>query len=61
LNVLAFLAMLILVITIITLVFGLISYFMYKIREKQRKKSSQKEIVYEDILKELGTDYVYFE
>jgi len=53
--------MLILVITIITLVFGLISYFMYKMREKQRKKASQKEVVYEDILKELGSDYVYFE
>jgi len=53
--------MLILVITIITLVFGLISYFMYKMREKQKKKNTQKKFLYEDILKELKTDYVYFE
>jgi len=53
--------MLILVITIITLVFGLISYFMYKMREKQKKKSTQKELLYEDILQELKTKYVYFE
>jgi len=59
-NILAFLAMLILVITIITLVFGLLAYFFYKIREKH-KKEMNKEVIYEDILNELESKYVFFE
>jgi len=59
-NILGFLSVLILVITIITLVFGVIAYFLYKTREKKKKQIS-KEISYEEILKELGDEYVYFE
>ncbi|HIE35126.1 MAG TPA: hypothetical protein EYP79_02875 [Campylobacterales bacterium] len=59
-NILSFLSALILVITIITLVFGVISYFLYKAREK-KKKSISKKISYEEALKEIGGEYVYFE
>ena len=59
-NILGFLSVLILVITIITLVFGVIAYFLYKAREK-KKKSISKEISYEEVLKEVGGEYVYFE
>jgi len=56
-NILAFLSVLILVITFITLIFGIIAYFLYKTREKNKPK----ELSYEDILKETGDEYVYFE
>jgi len=59
-NILAFLSMLILVITIITLVFGLLAYFFYKVRERQ-KKDMNKELIYEDVLNELDSKYVFFE
>jgi len=59
-NILGFLSVLILVITIITLVFGVIAYFLYKAREKKKKNISKK-VSYEEILKELGGEYVYFE
>jgi len=56
-NVLAFLSVLILVITFITLIFGIIAYFLYKTREKNKPKLSS----YEEVLKEMGDEYIYFE
>ncbi|WP_457559870.1 hypothetical protein [Caminibacter sp.] len=56
-NVLAFLSMLILIITFITLIFGIIAYFLYKSRQKNKPKN----LTYEEILKESGDDYLYFE
>lgn len=55
-NLIAFLSFTILVITILTLVFGIISYFLYKARES---KKAVKEVTYEDITKELETDYIF--
>ena len=59
-NLLAFLALLILIITIITLVFGVIAYFLYKTRERQ-KKYKTKNLIYEDVLNEIGGNYIFFE
>ena len=59
-NLLAFLALLILIITVITLVFGIIAYFLYKTREKQKKRITKK-YVYEDVLNEVGGNYIFFE
>ncbi len=56
-NILAFLSVLILVITFITLIFGIIAYFLYKTREKNKPKYSS----YEEILKDMGDEYIYFE
>jgi heme/copper-type cytochrome/quinol oxidase subunit 2 len=56
-NVLAFLSMLILVITFITLVFGVIAYFLYKTREKNKPKHK----TYEEVVNESNSDYVFFE
>jgi heme/copper-type cytochrome/quinol oxidase subunit 2 len=59
-NILAFLSMLILVITILTLIFGVIAYFLYKKREGS-KKNVNKEMLYDEVLSEVGGDYVFFE
>jgi heme/copper-type cytochrome/quinol oxidase subunit 2 len=59
-NLLAFLSMLILIITIITLVFGVITYFLYKTRESS-KKTISKEVIYEEVLGNVGGKYVFFE
>ena len=59
-NLLAFLALIILIITIITLVFGIIAYFLYKVREKHKTKLAKK-LVYKDVLDEVGGKYVFFE
>ncbi|WP_187646920.1 hypothetical protein [Nitrosophilus labii] len=59
-NLLGFLSVLILIITIMTLVFGVIAYFLYKAREK-KKKNLSKGITYEEALKQVGDEYVYFE
>ncbi len=56
-NILAFLSILILIITFITLIFGVIAYFLYKTREKNKPKN----LTYEEILKESGNEYIYFE
>ena len=52
--------MLILIITIITLVFGVITYFLYKTRESS-KKTISKEVIYEEVLGNVGGKYVFFE
>ncbi|GAX87783.1 conserved hypothetical protein [Lebetimonas natsushimae] len=59
-NLLAFLSMLILVITILTLVFGVLAYFLYKKREASKKNINKKKL-YEEILDEIGGEYVFFE
>jgi len=59
-NLLAFLSMLILIITILTLIFGVITYFLYKTREKMKKNIS-KEILYEEVLESVGDKYIFFE
>ncbi|ROR39471.1 hypothetical protein EDC58_1411 [Caminibacter pacificus] len=59
-NLLAFLSMLILIITIITLVFGVITYFLYKTRERVKKNIS-KELIYEEVLEDVGGKYIFFE
>jgi heme/copper-type cytochrome/quinol oxidase subunit 2 len=56
-NILAFLSVLILVITFITLVFGVIAYFLYKSREKNKPKKK----TYEEALDESNSNYVFFE
>jgi len=45
-----FLGLLILVITILTMFFGVIAYFLYKVRERKSKISV--EVKYEDVLRE---------
>jgi len=47
-----------LIITILTLVFGVLAYFMYKIRESM-KKVKQSEESYEEILEKSGTDFFF--
>jgi len=47
-----------LIITILTLVFGVLAYFMYKIRES-KKKVKQSKVSYEEILEKSGTDFFF--
>jgi len=56
-NFIAFLSFIILIITILTLVFGVITYFMYKAREK---KNSSATFSYEEVLEEEEIDYIFF-
>ncbi|EDM23028.1 hypothetical protein [Caminibacter mediatlanticus] len=56
-NILAFLSIIILVITFITLIFGILAYFLYKTREKNKTTINN----YEEILKENKDEYIYFE
>ncbi|MGB0465994.1 MAG: hypothetical protein ACPGF7_00515 [Pontibacterium sp.] len=58
-DLIAFMSMIILVITILTLVFGVIAYFLYKIREQRNKQKDA--VTYEGKLDELGTEYIFFE
>ncbi len=57
-NFIAFMTMIILVVSIFTLVFGVIAYFLYKTREKNRRSRDKS---YEDILNESGQKYIFFE
>ena len=57
-NFIAFMTMIILVVSIFTLVFGVIAYFLYKAREKNRKKNN---VSYEDVLNEHKQEYIFFE
>jgi len=47
-----------LIITILTLVFGVLAYFMYKIRES-KKKVKQSEESYEEILEKSGAEFFF--
>jgi heme/copper-type cytochrome/quinol oxidase subunit 2 len=59
-NFIAILSFAVLVIIILTLVFGVIAYFLYKIREKERRKGRDM-ISYEDLRDESGRDYLFFD
>ena len=59
-NFIAFLSFAVLVIIILTLVFGMGAYFLYKIRERQRRKGSDV-ITYEEFLEENGRKYMFFD
>jgi len=59
-NFIAFLSFAILVIIILTLIFGMGAYFLYKIRERQRRKGSDV-ITYEEYLEENGRVYMFFD
>ncbi len=58
-NLIGIMSIVILVITIFTLVFGVIAYFMYKIRDKKNAKRIPTN--YEEKCIELGTDFIFFD
>ena len=57
-NLLTFMSFLILAVTILTMVFGVISYFMYKAREK---KKHGEVVTYEDELGRQNVNYLFFD
>ena len=59
-NFIAFLSFSVLVIIILTLVFGVAAYFLYKMRERQRRKGSDV-ITYEELREEEGRKYLFFD
>jgi len=58
-NFIAFLSFSVLVIIILTLIFGISAYFLYKMRERQRRKASEI-ITYEELRDESGRKYLFF-
>jgi len=56
----AILSFSILVIIVLTLIFGVVAYFLYKVREKQRK-AGREVISYEDLRDESGREYLFFD
>jgi len=56
----AFLSFSVLVIIILTLVFGVVAYFLYKMRERQRRKGSDV-ITYEELRNEEGRKYLFID
>ena len=56
-NLLSFLSFLILAITLLTMVFGVIAYFLYKVREKKKQET---EISYEETLVQEELEYLFF-
>ena len=56
-NLLSFLSFLILAITLLTMVFGVIAYFLYKVREK---KKGEAEMTYEQALEFEDDTYLFF-
>jgi heme/copper-type cytochrome/quinol oxidase subunit 2 len=59
-NFIAILSFSVLVIIILTLIFGVVAYFLYKIREKQRKKGTDV-ITYEELREESGRKFLFFD
>jgi len=59
-NFIAFLSFSVLVIIILTLVFGIVAYFLYKMRERQRRKGSDV-ITYEELREESGRKFLFFD
>jgi len=59
-NFIAFLSFAVLVIIILTLIFGIGAYFLYKVREKQRRKGSDI-ISYEELRDESGRKFLFFD
>jgi len=59
-NFIAFMSFSVLVIIILTLVFGIVSYFLYKMRERQKRKGHEV-ITYEDLKSDEGREFLYLE
>ena len=59
-NFIAFLSFAVLVIIFLTLIFGIGAYFLYKVREKQRRKGSDI-ITYEELRDESGRKFLFFD
>jgi len=59
-NFIAFLSFAILILIILTLVFGVIAYFLYKMRER-KKKFRHEVISYEELKQEDNRDFLYLE
>jgi alpha-N-acetylglucosamine transferase len=59
-NFIAFLSFAVLVIIILTLILGIGAYFLYKVREKQRRKGSDI-ITYEELRDESGRKFLFFD
>jgi len=59
-NFIAFLSFSVLVIIILTLVFGMVAYFLYKIRERQKRKGVDI-ATYEELKEEEGREYLFFD
>lgn len=58
-NLIGIMSIVILVITILTLVFGVVAYFMYKMREARNKNRAPTS--YEETCDELSTDFIFFD
>lgn len=58
-NLITFMTFAILVITILTLVFGVLAYFLYKVRESRRKVHIINE-GYEELLASKNTEFLFF-
>lgn len=58
-NLIAFMTFSILVITILTLVFGVLAYFLYKVRESKKKVITTSES-YDEILERNQKEYIFF-
>jgi len=59
-NFIAFLSFSVLVIIILTLVFGITAYFLYKMRERQRRKGVDV-ATYEELKEEEGREYLFLD
>jgi len=59
-NFIAFLSFSVLVIIILTLVFGVSAYFLYKIRERQKRKGVDV-ATYEELKEEEGRKYLFID
>jgi heme/copper-type cytochrome/quinol oxidase subunit 2 len=59
-NFIAVLSFSVLVIIILTLIFGVVAYFLYKVREKQRRKAKDI-ITYEELREESGRKFLFFD
>lgn len=58
-NLITFMTFAILVITILTLVFGVLAYFLYKVRESRRKVHIINE-GYEELLASKNAEFLFF-
>jgi heme/copper-type cytochrome/quinol oxidase subunit 2 len=59
-NFIAFLSFSVLVIIILTLIFGVGAYFLYKMRERQKRKGKDV-ITYEELREESGREFLFFD
>lgn len=56
-KILTFMSFIILTITILTVVFGIISYFMYKVKDKKQDEM----ITYKDELEKQKKEFLFFD